>query len=102
MNDFDSDCIVDKINIDVPNLDKNKKVIFCKDGVDITCHYDEKYSIIELQGNKSGFIVLANICLQIANSNCANAHTVLDKHNCFSDPSDSLVIKIKRQNIIKP
>ena len=90
-----NDFMTDKISIDVPNMDKNQCMILDTDGIDMTCHYNGKYSVTEIQANRSGLIALAKICLQLANSEEEVVHIELDEYNYLAEKSTALSIEKK-------
>lgn len=101
MEDRNENIIMDKIFLEVPNVDKNQCFVFDTDDINILCQYDDKYSYTELRANKSGLIALAKICLQLAFSTHEMIHVDLDEYNYFGEKSSGLSI-IKTDNVSVP
>ena len=93
MEKHNEDAIIDKVFLEVPNMDKNQAILFDTDNINISCQYDEKYAITTIKANKSGLIALSKICLQLAYSNHDIVHAELDEYNYFEVNSSAISIE---------
>ena len=83
---------IKRIEIDVPDMDQNGYVSFDLEEAEISCTYDKKYGITEIQANKDGLVALAKVFLQLAMSDEENTHTEMDQFGYFTEGSSGLSI----------